>query len=587
MLETEISPILEEHHDDENHIEEVDYSAFSKEDFIKYFEKAFKSSDLAAEYNSFKKAKGFIDHIYEEEKNAALEKFTADGSSPDDFEFHSEPFFEKFESFYSKSRNLFVQKQKELTHQKDQNYKVKVALLEQMRTLAEGSTGKSAFDKFKNLQQEWKNTGAVPQERASELWSNYHAVCNRFYDNRSIAFELLDLDRKRNLNAKILICEKAEALTREVSIKKCLAALEELHEEFKHIGPVPKENQEEIWQRLKASSDAVHERKKIYLEEQKSKNEANTIVKVQLLEKLKTFTEFQSESASEWAAKTKEVETFQLEWKNAGLVGKEKAKEINRQYWDGLKAFFNAKRAFFKSLESEKNENLKKKTALCEKAESLINSENTDNTQVVIELQKEWKTIGFVPLKVKDKIYERFKKACDAVFEAKRNIAKQAQEEAKLQLKAKLDFLDKFEKLSGLKTLKEIEENIAEWDSFPESDGLEYFKAYNRFAEIVRIKLKEVTDLEEVKKDELVSKLVSKALKFHPDSEKEIQARERKLRKDIRDIEDNMAQYKNNMEFFARAKNADAIRKEFTDKIDDEQKKLEILKSRLKILLQK
>jgi hypothetical protein len=569
--------------------EGMDFSSFTKPDFQKFTDKFLKTDDLASEYNNFKKAKPFVENLFEEEKHQALEKFTADGSSADDFEFHGDPFYEKFEKLHQKAKTLSQQNHKDYIVKKETNYKTKLDLLDKMRTLAEGTAGKNAFEKFKAFQLEWKNTGAVPAEKANELWSSYHAVCNRFYDNRSIAFELLDLDRKRNLQAKLMLCDKAEALINEQSVKKSLNGLEELHEEFRHIGPVPREQQEEIWNRLKAASDKIHEKKKAYLEELKSKQEGNITKKQELLDKLKTYAEFQSLIPGEWAAKTKELDAIQVEWKSTGLIDKDKVREVNRQYWDTLKLFYNNKRLFFKGLEGEKNENLKKKTGLCEKAEAFINSESPDAMQQIINLQKDWKSIGHVPLKFKDKIYDRFKKACDGYFENKRSAQKQQQEVAKGQLKGKIEFVENLEKVDSktIKSVADVNKYLEEWKALPESEGSEYSKVYNRYAEAIKSKLKDVTDADVIQKDELVSKLYAEALKHHPDYEKEVQFREKKMRKDIRDIEDNIAQYNNNMEFFARAKNADAIRKEFTDKVAEEQNKLKMLKSRLKILLAK
>jgi len=386
-----------------------------------------------------------------------------------------------------------------------------------------------------------------------------------------------------------MLCDKVEALINEPSVKKSLASLEELHEEFRHIGPVPRDQQEEIWNRLKIASDKIHEKKKQYLEDLKSKQEEMLLIKQDLITQIKSFTAFQSQLPSEWADKTKELDALQVAWKASGFVDREKSKEINKDYWESLKQFFNNKRLFFKTLEGEKIENLKKKTTLCEKAEALIASEASDAMQEVMNLQKDWKTIGHVPLKHKDKIFDRFKKACDGYFENKRSAQKQLQEVAKNQLKGKIDFVETIEKTEAreFRSIADIDKIIEEWNTLPESAGMEYAKVYNRFAEAIKLKIKDVADANELKKDEIISKLYNEAFKHNPDYDKELQFKERKLRKDIRDIEDNIAQYNNNMEFFARAKNAEAIRKEFTDKVLAEQSKLQILKSRLKILLAK
>ncbi|TAF72696.1 MAG: DUF349 domain-containing protein [Bacteroidetes bacterium] len=569
----------------ETHHEETDFSTFSKADFEELVAKSSKSN-FSEQYSVYKKIKNYIDDLFEAEKHAALDKFLADGGETDDFEYHGGAFYEKFDKLFVAAKKNATQEFKDSQLKKESNYKSKLAILQQIKDLIENaSIGKNGYEKFKKLQDEWKNAGAVPQERAQELWSNYHAVVNRFYDQRSIAFEILDLDRKRNLQAKLYLCDKAEKLTNEPIIKKALRELEELHDEFKHIGPVPKENQEEIWTRFKNASDKIHENKTNFYESEKLKQAQNLLVKQQLLIKLQELSQFSGEKTSEWQEASKKIEEFQLEWKKAGLIELDKLKEINRQYWDGLKNFFNNKRTFFNALDAEKKENLKLKNALSEKAEALLAEENTEeSTKIIVQLQNEWKTIGHVPLKVKDKVYERFKKACDAVFDKKRGVYRANQEQAKLLLKEKSDFLANVEK-SSYSTAEEIQNCISGWNQIAESSGPEYQKLYNQFAEAIRVKLKPITAISENEKDIIVIKLQIEATKLGADSAKDFGGWERKMRKDLRDIEDEIAQMKNNMAFFARAKNADAINKDFNAKIAVEEKKMSSLKTKLNLLV--
>jgi len=570
--------------------EDTDFSSFDKTDYEKLFEKVAKEGDVVEQYNALKKIKAPIEELFESEKNAALVIFLRDGGAADDFEYKGDGFFDKFESTFSKIRTSFIQQQKDAQSKKDANLKVKNDIMAQMKGLIDsGSAGKATFEKFKTLQADWKNAGQVPFDKVQELWSNYQAVVNRFYDHRSIAFELLDLDRKKNLQAKNLLIEKVERLAGEPNIQKALNELESLHDEFKHIGPTPKEVQEEIWSKFKEASNKIHQRRKAYIEDLKSKYELSLTQKQELLRRLEALVNFTSEKAEEWANQTKLIDALQEEWKNAGLVEKEKAKEINRLFWDTLKRFYNAKRVFFKEIEKFKNDNLKLKSGLCEKAELLAASYDSGKTaQEIIELQKQWKTIGHVPLKMKDKIYDRFKNACDEYFNAKRSIQKEEQNAAKAQLKDRYDFIESIENgdVGNYLSVAEINSKVYDWSKLPIlAAGLDDGKVYNRFVEAIKAKLKVVTDIDEIEKDNLVSKLLYQALKASPDGERELYNKEKKLRKDIRDLEENIAQFKNNVEFFARAKNADAIRKDFDEKIDVEEKKLKIAKARLLVLL--
>lgn len=569
--------------------DDVDYSHLDKKECSAVFEKVIKEGNLSEQVSKLKKLKPTVEELLEAEKNEALERFINNGGHPDDFDFRKDAFFEKFETVFHKLKNEYAQQQKDQQHKREANLRLKNDILAQMKHLIEsGATGKSAFEKFKQLQSDFKSAGHVPIEHAQELWSRYQAVVNRFYDQRSIAFELVELDRKKNLQAKIHLCEKVEKLAAEPSIKKALKELEEIHDEFKHIGPVSRELQDEVWNRLKEASNKVYDRKKEYLAELKAQYEKNYAAKQELLTQLQELAHFTAQKPEEWAAQTQKIEKLQEAWKKAGLVEKEKVKEVNRQYWDLLKVYFNNKRAYFKELEKYKTDNLKAKVALCEKAEQLAQSIDWEKTtQEIISLQKEWKNIGHVPLKMKDKVYDRFKKACDSFFEAKRHLQKEQQQAAIQQVQARAEFVEKVEKspADAYTTQDNIAQLLNEWNELPNVAGVEAVKVYQRFAEALKVKLKNVSDIDEVKKDKIVSRILASIYDLTPDGDKEKIANEKKLRKDIRDIEDNIAQMKNNMEFFARAKNAEAIRSDFTQKIKEEEAKLKLAKSRLAVLL--
>ncbi|TAG54390.1 MAG: DUF349 domain-containing protein [Cytophagales bacterium] len=569
----------------EQQSETVDYSIFTKADFEELVNKTTKLN-FSEQFMTFRKVKPFIEELHENEKNVALNKFLSEGGENDDFEYHGASFYENFEKIFANSKKHSAQEFKDSLVKKESNYKTKLSIIQQIKDLIEkASTGKGGFEKFKSLQDEWKATGPVSHEKASELWANYHAVVNRFYDQRHIAFEILDLDRKHNLQGKLLLCSKVEKLASESNIKKALKDLETFHEEFKHIGPVPKDQQEEIWNRFKAASDKVHENKNNYLNLENERQASNLARKTALIEILNEYITFNSEKTSDWSEKTKEVDAFQEEWKKAGLVNKDKVKELNKIYWDGLKTFYNNKRTFFDALDKEKKQNLVDKTAITEKIEKLLELENMDDAiKEAMELQKSWKLIGHVPLKVKDKSYERFKIAVDALYDKKRGVIKQNQAVAMQQLKEKSDVVESV-KSKYFTSLAEIEATITEWNTVKESSGDAYAKLYHSFAENIKNKLNSIAEIPENEKDKLVMKLQIEATKHNADGQKELAGWERKLRKELRDIEDEIAQITNNLAFFERAKNADAIKKEFAVKIAVENIKLTSIKSKLDLLV--
>lgn len=566
--------------------EEVDYSAYSKAEFKALLANVKKEDDVASKYSKLRKAKPLVDALLASERQTALDKFLAEGGEADDFEYHPDLFFKDFENFYQALRSTYVQLQKDLQQKKENNLKSKREILTQLKELSEKGMGTKVFEEFKKLQTAWKACGPVPVEYNQELWSSYHAIVDRFYDARSIGFELIELDRKKNLELKQALIARAEKLLEETSINKALKLLDQYHDEYKHIGPVPKEISDVLWNKFKEISDSIYAKRKEFLAKKSEEYEQNLSKKLAIIDTLKPFKSFSSERIDDWIAKTKELEQIEALWKKAGLVPKDKVKDTNKMYWDELKHFYNNKRAFFKVLEKEKKENLSRKEALCERAEQLLQTpDDAGATDEIIKLQKEWKNIGHVPLKQKDKIYERFKKACDGFFDLKRGVLKEKSEANKAMVKEKYDFIEAFEK-SKPTSKTELYAQLEAWRQLPESIvHHESHKVHQKWADSIRSAISKIAEFSEDDKESLIGKLYKEALLLHPDSKTELIQREKKLRKEIRELEDDLAQYKNNMEFFARSKNADQIRKEFNEKIEETGKRLNTAQIRLKALL--
>nr|WP_133272771.1 DUF349 domain-containing protein [Hymenobacter radiodurans] len=232
--------------------------------------------------------------------------------------------------------------------QRAKNLAHKQELLAQLRLLVESAETKDSSAKIKTLQNDWKSTGPVPQKDAQELWNSYHALLDIYYNNRGLFFEMKELDRRRNLEAKEALLRRAEALSEQPSINKALQELRQLHEEWKHIGPVPNEQRDAIWQRFLQASEQVHDRKKSFLDTRSTQENENLTRKTALLEQIKSFGEFQTERVNEWRSKTDELQKLKEEWDAAGLVPREKADQLNKQFWGLIRAFSNVKISFSK-----------------------------------------------------------------------------------------------------------------------------------------------------------------------------------------------------------------------------------------------
>ena len=412
------------HHDHEHEDEEestLDYSNYSKKQMVQVLESMLKDDDFDQINKILKEIKPAFDDLYHSEKEEAYQKYLEEGGEKDGFEYKNDELDDRFNKAYGTLRHRRNEYFNSIESQREQNLEKKMEVLETLRKIVDAEETTASINELKKIQHAWKSIGPVAPQHLKSLWANYNALIDRYYDNRSIYFELKELDRKKNLDLKLELCEKAESLAEEENIKEAVKQLNELHEEFKYIGPVPQEDQENVWIRFKAASDQVYTRRKDYYDNLREQLKLNLVAKQALVDKVQSFAEFNTDRISEWNQKTKEILEIQKEWEVIGGLPKDKAKKINKAFWSSFKTFFNHKGNFFKQLEDLRKENLDKKRELLEKAESLKESEDFESTSEQLkELQKQWKDIGPVPEKYKDEVYKKFKEACDLFFNRRR-----------------------------------------------------------------------------------------------------------------------------------------------------------------------
>lgn len=577
----------DEHDDDHEDEDEIDYSQLSKKELVEIIkELAHKDNVIKAEKKA-REIKPFYDEIYEGERSEALEKFKAEGGSEEDFSYKPDELDQRFEANYQLIRDKKIEAQKKQEGKKEENLKKKQDILERLRDFVDGEESNFSFDKFKEYQEEWKSVGPVPAVHARTLWANYNALVDRFYDNRSIYFELKELDRKKNLEAKLALCVKAEQLGEYQNIKEAIKELNELHHEFKHIGPVPKEEQEPVWQRFKAASDAVYARRKEYVENLKEELGKNEVIKRELGEKVQEFVQFDSDRIKAWNEKTKEILEIQKKWEATGGLPRAHAKEINKKFWNAFKKFFQHKSAFFKRLDSQREENLAKKQELVKKAQELKDSTDWNQTADKLKaLQREWKEVGPVPEKVRDQVYHEFKACCDHFFDQKRANTNSAEKEYQDNLKKKEAILNTIEQLATDEVqdpnqLRELQDQYDEVGFVPKRD---VSRIKERYTEVVNSFIAQLKNIDEEDKEKL--KLESQIVKMKqgPNADHKLHKKEMTIRKQISKVENEIATYKNNLEFFASSKTADKLKDEVQNKIDDANDQLKQLKQQLKII---
>ncbi len=466
----------------------------------------------------------------------------------------------------------------------------KQQLLDQLRELVEAAETKDSSAKLKALQGEWKATGPVPQTDSQPVWDTYHGLLDIYYSKQGRFLEMKDLDRRRNQEAKEVLIKRAEALMELSGINKALDELTKLHEEWKHIGPVPNDQREPLWQRFIAASDALHQRRKEFSDVRSGQEKANLTVKKALLERILPFADFDTDRVNLWRSKTDELQELKAEWDAAGLVPRAQADALNKQYWAAYKAFFNRKNDFFKSLDNEKSANVKAKQALIDQAEEAQNNPDHEAARAtVIRIQKEWKDVGRVPDKLADKLWHRFRGACDAVFDRPRHETRQREEKATASSAEQLAYLDQLsEQISvlgadNLGTLEGFRAVLADWSQTFDAAGTGD-RSEEQLLTLLGKYLDAVPGLGYADRADLLFQTEVARLKARPQAQQQLTRKEMALRKEINELENDHATLQTNLAFFARSKNAAQLREEYEGRMAEGQKRIDVLKKQLKVV---
>jgi len=566
----------------------LDYLHYSKDQLIAALRELTTQADHVNVDPVLRDIRNAYEEIRQREKDSAFNRYLIDGGTPDGFDYKGDERDVTFDQLLKTIRDKRQQYLWQVEDQRNNNYRRKLELLEQLRQLADSEDVRAnQFDKFKQLQTEWKNIGAVPGIHAKTLWANYHALVDRFYDNQSIYFELKELDRKKNLEAKLELCVRAEKLSEVERIKDAVRELNELHHEFKHIGPVPREEKEAVWNRFKAASDAVYARRDEFLKRLQQDLQSNLEKKTALCNAVAEFAAFKSDRIKEWNQKTKEILELQKKWETVGSVPKSKTREINKRFWTAFKAFFHAKGLFFKALDEQRTDNLKKKQELVQKALALRESTDWEKTTEELKnLQRQWKEIGPVPDKFRNKVFNEFKEACDYFFDQRREQRNKQENDQLGNLKEKEALCEEMERAaqSGTATIEQLHEFETRFGAIGFVPRNHMNNIRSRYQAAVEKLVNAITNLSNEERERLLLQNQLLDLKGDPMAAKKLLVKEQAIRKKIVKVENDIALWRNNLEFFARSKNADDLRQEFNTKIKVASEQLDHLKQKLKLL---
>lgn len=369
------------------------------------------------------------------------------------------------------------------------NLEKKQEILKQMIAIAQDAEGVGQqYNNFVELQKQFKEVGQVDQKEVNGLWSQFNMLSEQFYDALKINKELRDYDFKKNLERKTEICIEAESLGAASDILAAFRRLQELHEEWKGLGPVAPELREEIWTRFKAASTVINKRHQDYFDAIKAQETANEEAKTALCEKIEAIDINTIQNIKAWEEQTAAVLAIQEEWRKLGFANKKVNAQLFERFRMSCDSFFKGKAAFFQGMRDEQSENLKKKIAMCEKAEALKDSTDwRTTTDLLVNLQKEWKTIGAVSHKQSNAVWDRFRAACDAFFEAKEKAVGGEKAVEKSNMDKKQAIIDQLAALkeAGSAEPQQVRDLMAEWNQVGHVPFKEKDRLYNDYRVLV------------------------------------------------------------------------------------------------------
>ena len=383
------------------------------------------------------------------EREARMKEYIDGGGDPEAYQImpdeDEETFKQQMAVVREKRARIFQQQEAE----KQANLEKKLEIIEKIKAMATSpDEANKSYNEFKELQQQWKDIKNVPADRASELWRNYQLYVEQFYDLLKLNSEAREYDFKKNLETKTKLCEAAEKLADEEDVISAFHQLQELHQQYRETGPVAKELREQIWTRFKAASTVINKRHQQHFEDLRSKEEENLTLKTALCEKVEEISKQENKTASDWEKRSKEIIDIQNQWKTIGFAPQKMNVKIFERFRAACDDFFGRKSEFFKEMKQAYAANIEKKKALVEKAQALADSKDWKVTSdKLINLQKEWKTIGVVPKKVGDQLWHDFLNACNKFFEARNAANAGARNEERENLEKKRSIIEQIKAL--------------------------------------------------------------------------------------------------------------------------------------------
>ena len=566
-----------------------DYTTYSQIELVNALRDVLDNNgdhDIREEVEAIKAA--FFKSV-KDEAEAQRKQFLEEGGDEEEFETEENPYEQDIKDLLKQYRQIRHEYNKKLEQEKEINLQLKYDIIEEIKGLIhkEESINKT-FQDFRDLQQRWREIGLVPQSKMKDLWDTYHFHVENFYDYIKINKELRDLDLKKNLEMKIRLCEQAEELLLEPNTVKAFNQLQKLHERWREIGPVPRENKDDIWERFKAATSKINKKHQEYFENRKAEQKKNLEAKRALLEQVEEINAMEPATYKEWAEKSREILNLQKVWRTIGFAPRKDNNKIYRRFREACDKFFDAKREFYAKNKELQMNNLQLKTDLCLQAEALKDSDDwRKTTQDLINIQKQWKEIGPVPRKSSEALWKRFRAACDYFFNRKSEHFSSIDSEQDENLREKEQLIKEVESFEStgdvdenLRILKEFQRRWTEIGHVPIKKKDEIQK---QFRDAIN-KLFDDLNLDESKRNLL--KFRTKMVSFSESSrgQNKMRLERDKYMNKLKQLENDLVLLDNNIGFFAKSKNAEALIKDVKRQIEQTKEKIELLKDKIRVI---
>ena len=571
----------------EPEVTEADFAGLNKEEIlekIRYYVHDSEKEDCKKEIDILRKL--YYERQREDHENIKreLREKAGEGVEIEMPKDPTEDYFKELMEDYRKQREERMRRQEEL---KEKNYEKKLAIIEKIKQLGSSESVSQSYNDFKNLQKEWMEIGQVPAEKNKELWENYQMHVSNYYNLLKINRELRELDYKKNLEQKIALCERMEELLLEPNALTAFRKSTELFNEWKEIGPVPNDKREEIWDRFNEVRTKIYNNFHEHNEKQKAEREQNYEQKVLLCERIEAMVADDAlpTSGKDWLVASQKVLELQALWKTIGMVPTAVNNEIYERFRSSCNKFFDMKKEYFDRMNSDLEENLRKKTELCVTAESLQDSTDwKKTTEMFYDLQKKWKEIGPAPKKHSDQIWGRFRAACNKFFDAKSQFYSNIEAEHQMNLEKKENLISEVKAYVPVEdqtqNIEKIKEFRTRWNEIGYVATSEKDRLYNEFKEAIN-KIFATINLN--RNDIEISTFTSQVEMMKEAGETTALQKERAaIVHKIQDLTVEIAQIENNLGFFSSG--SDSIVQEFNKKIQKIKNEISVLKEKKKAI---